>query len=242
MKSILVKTSLTTSSDLIKQITKFLHQEKILPAASGGKSCQKIQLASLANPNLHWLNQEGSLKIKTVRELIGQAQFANYNQQTRIFVLLKIDTASIAAQNALLKIIEEPPAKTQIILTCQNLDKILPTIKSRCVLKHLKTGKNKPQNVSTQKIKNLESLAKQLTEPQNLKFSDLIEIASQYKDREQALTLTKNLIIILTKKNRQQPSLKLIKTIKTLNQAHQQLEGNANTSLALEHAFFKINS
>ena len=43
------------------------------------------------------------------------------------------------AQNSFLKILEEPPEYAVIILTCNNINNILPTIKSRCVIYHFNT-------------------------------------------------------------------------------------------------------
>ena len=43
------------------------------------------------------------------------------------------DNMSSAAANALLKVTEEPPQKAYFILTCESLDNLLPTIKSRGV-------------------------------------------------------------------------------------------------------------
>lgn len=50
-----------------------------------------------------------------------------------VYVVADCDNMSGAAANALLKVTEEPPQKAYFILTCENLENLLPTIKSRGV-------------------------------------------------------------------------------------------------------------
>ena len=67
-------------------------------------------------------------KIADVREMIKQSYD---NAYTISFVLADADDMSSAAQNALLKIVEEPPKNTYYIMTLQDINNTLPTIKSR---------------------------------------------------------------------------------------------------------------
>lgn len=50
-----------------------------------------------------------------------------------IYIITDCDNMSSAAANALLKITEEPPQKAYFILTCESVDNLLSTIKSRGV-------------------------------------------------------------------------------------------------------------
>ncbi|MEG1499447.1 MAG: DNA polymerase III subunit delta' C-terminal domain-containing protein [Clostridia bacterium] len=50
----------------------------------------------------------------------------------KVFVIVGFENATVAAQNKLLKIIEEPPKDTYFLFCSINLEKVLPTIKSRC--------------------------------------------------------------------------------------------------------------
>lgn len=49
----------------------------------------------------------------------------------RVAVLLHADTMTIEAQNALLKLLEEPPDDTMLLLTAEQAHSLLPTIRSR---------------------------------------------------------------------------------------------------------------
>ncbi len=52
----------------------------------------------------------------------------------RIVLVDDADTMNRSAQNALLKILEEPPARAMLILVTHNIGAFLPTIRSRCRL------------------------------------------------------------------------------------------------------------
>jgi DNA polymerase-3 subunit delta' len=56
----------------------------------------------------------------------------------RVVIIDKADKMNKNAQNAVLKVLEEPPHKTVILLTAQNMGAFLPTIKSRCRILQLK--------------------------------------------------------------------------------------------------------
>lgn len=55
----------------------------------------------------------------------------------KIYILPRAQDLGPAAQNALLKIIEEPPAYAAFVLLTVNADQLLPTIRSRCAELHL---------------------------------------------------------------------------------------------------------
>lgn len=52
----------------------------------------------------------------------------------RVFILSGAQDLSVQAQNALLKILEEPPDGVQFLLTCDNAAALLPTVRSRVQL------------------------------------------------------------------------------------------------------------
>lgn len=72
-----------------------------------------------------------SFHIETVRELRQQAYVRPNEAAVKVLLLLDAHNMSIQAQNALLKIIEEPPRNTLFFLTCENRAQMLETIRSR---------------------------------------------------------------------------------------------------------------
>lgn len=70
-------------------------------------------------------------KIESIREVINTA----YTQTKNIvYCIHGYETMSVAAKNALLKIAEEPPTNTYVIMTATNKNDVLDTLKSRAVV------------------------------------------------------------------------------------------------------------
>ena len=61
-----------------------------------------------------------------------------YSSRYKIYIIPEAELMNPQAQNALLKTIEEPPEYAVIMLLTNNLDKMLPTILSRCITLNLK--------------------------------------------------------------------------------------------------------
>ncbi len=73
--------------------------------------------------------------IDVVREfLIEKVSFKPTVSKRKVFVLTEAEKLNTYSQNCLLKVLEEPPGYCCIILLCTGLDKLLPTIKSRCTV------------------------------------------------------------------------------------------------------------
>ncbi|TLD97375.1 DNA polymerase III subunit delta' [Helicobacter jaachi] len=77
-------------------------------------------------------------KIDNAKEVIAQS-YLTYEQET--LIILSANKYNSAAQNALLKIIEEPPQNVQFIIIAKNKNALLPTIRSRMRLISHKVSK-----------------------------------------------------------------------------------------------------
>ena len=90
------------------------------------------------HPDVLWLRPENTkLKIEHARDAIDFVHLSTQVAGRKVAVLESIEHASISASNALLKSLEEPPAKVHWILTTTAYDVLLPTIRSRCTRVHL---------------------------------------------------------------------------------------------------------
>ena len=67
-------------------------------------------------------------KIDDAKEVIAQSYLTREKES---LIILAANKYNHAAQNALLKILEEPPSKIQFILIAKNKNALLPTIRSR---------------------------------------------------------------------------------------------------------------
>ena len=77
-------------------------------------------------------HQATNLAIDVIREKLNKpAQLTSVYGRGKVFVVREIHLAAPAAQNALLKTLEEPPDQTVLILLADQLEGLLPTILSR---------------------------------------------------------------------------------------------------------------
>ncbi|MBN2104430.1 DNA polymerase III subunit delta' [bacterium] len=73
-----------------------------------------------------------SIGIDQIRTLKHEIILKQQRGQYRVFILSHADRMTIPAANSLLKLLEEPPPETILILTTSAPDRILSTIASRC--------------------------------------------------------------------------------------------------------------
>lgn len=77
-------------------------------------------------------NEEArSFHIDAVRALREEAFILPNEAPVRVFILCDVQAMTDQAQNALLKLLEEPPAHVRLILTCENRAQLLETVRSR---------------------------------------------------------------------------------------------------------------
>ena len=72
------------------------------------------------------------IKIDQIRALEDFVFVGSHRQGRRIVIVNPADAMNIGATNALLKILEEPPASVCFILVSSNPKRLLPTVRSRC--------------------------------------------------------------------------------------------------------------
>ncbi|HUT30602.1 MAG TPA: DNA polymerase III subunit delta' [Sedimentisphaerales bacterium] len=73
------------------------------------------------------------LPIDVIREfLIEKAPNRPTLSHRKVFVVSEAEKLNASSQNALLKVLEEPPEYCCVILLCTRLERLLPTTKSRC--------------------------------------------------------------------------------------------------------------
>lgn len=76
--------------------------------------------------------KKAEITIDDIRSGIQFLSLTSANQNWRVMVIDSADDMNENAANALLKLLEEPPAHTVIFLISHNMGKLLPTIRSRC--------------------------------------------------------------------------------------------------------------
>ncbi|MBP0979417.1 MAG: hypothetical protein J6C55_02085, partial [Oscillospiraceae bacterium] len=80
----------------------------------------------------------GSILINNIREIKNKINIAPHESQKKVQIIANRDRMTVAAQNALLKSLEEPSSSTIFILTVSNLNSLLETILSRATIINIK--------------------------------------------------------------------------------------------------------
>lgn len=76
------------------------------------------------------------IKVDDVRRITKFFQLTSSETPYRIVIIDSVDEMNVNAANSILKLLEEPPANSLLLLVCHSLGNVLPTIKSRC--RHLR--------------------------------------------------------------------------------------------------------
>ena len=114
-------------------------------SASDGKPCGNCRDCRKANSGVHpdiihvhrETDDKGKLRkeirVDQVREMIGQAQIMPNEANGKAFVIHEAELMNTQAQNALLKLLEEPPRGVVLILSTATPTMLLETVRSRCI-------------------------------------------------------------------------------------------------------------
>jgi DNA polymerase-3 subunit delta' len=111
--------------------------EEITGPCGQCRSCRKILKG--IHPDVILIRPAGSvIKIDQIRALCQKLALKPYESRFRFAILIEADSMNPEAGNALLKMLEEPPERTTLILTAEQASNLLPTIGSRCLHIRLK--------------------------------------------------------------------------------------------------------
>lgn len=93
--------------------------------------CSRI--ARGAYPDVGVIEPEGGrIKIDQIRTVQREIALSPYEGRWRVCIITEFQAATVEAANALLKTLEEPPARVIMILTTLDASLLLPTVVSRC--------------------------------------------------------------------------------------------------------------
>lgn len=174
--------------------------------------------------------EKTSISIETVREIKKASFLKPLKDQFRVTIFEEAQKLTHEAQNALLKVLEEPSSQSLFFLEVDDISKLLPTIISRSVI-----YKNIVSSIGKQKSlidDNLLSTLKNITsvsDPQEWLDSQLIATYQKLTD-------------ILKSKKQDKNVQEEIKTINALVETKKMIKANVNPKFALIDLVFSIKN
>lgn len=218
-------------------------------------SCIKFNANS--NTDFQEIEPDGkSIKIEQIRKMQEHISKKPIISSRKVYIINEAEQMTEESQNCLLKTLEEPPKYAVIILITSNENKLLATIKSRCItIKFNKISNEelrKKYNFLTEEqlelldgsLSNIETLEKKQQEYHNvvelvskIKDGELKDVLSYSEiflnDKENVLEMLNYINIVLLKKN-------IIEPVKYVEKAKRKIIANNNLEMCID--YFLINS
>lgn len=112
----------------------------VAPGIGCGSCTSCLRILRHRHPDVHHIAPEGTfILVDQIREaVISQASRSPFEGKSKVFILEEADRMNPAAQNALLKTLEEPGEATMFVLLSAREEELLDTIRSRCRVVHLR--------------------------------------------------------------------------------------------------------
>jgi len=203
---------------------------------------KKVKFAN--DPDLSQLTGETSIGIDQVRELEQNLSLKPHSFPPKIGLIAQAEKLTIEAQNALLKILEEPIGDSILILTAPRQENLLPTVISRCQLINL------PEKAEVEiSQKEIKELTQELEKILKSSPGKRIQFVDQMKTRDEAIDFCQTQLVlwreILLKKIKQSRRSKdpfgqlsnqeISTTIRQIEKALKFLKANVNPRLTLDN-------
>ncbi len=158
------------------------------------KACQLYRAGNHTDLSVIVAEKE-TIKVEQIRKLTRDVTLSSTRNQYKVIIIQEVEKMNSASANALLKTLEEPPKNVVIILTTNEIGRLLATIKSRCVKLTIKIPET---SVSRLWLQDLTHNQKQTDIDNALLFSDgqpltalnLLENKSVYLIQEMLAELT----------------------------------------------------
>lgn len=97
------------------------------------RDCVKAQRG--VHPDIEIVRREKKDReytVDTMRAVRSRAGIVPNEAERSVFIITEADLMNVQAQNAMLKVLEEPPEHAVFVLLAENPLKLIPTVRSRC--------------------------------------------------------------------------------------------------------------
>jgi len=179
---------------------------------------------------------EKMMGIEDVRNIHKAILLKPFRGKTKAVTIEADEGITPEAQNALLKILEEPPANTILIITTAKKDLILPTIISRCTLV---SPKEKEIKLTDNDVLALEQTLDTLM---NGKTGDKLEIAQDVtKNKGDVFLWLEKMAILVKNKLPENNNSKYLSFLRELQKTYKTIKStNVSQRAALENLFLSL--
>lgn len=209
--------------------------------------CVKAQAGT--HPDVYTAQGAGktlAIPIDEIRKISADAYIIPNEAGTKVYLLPDADKMLVPAQNAFLKVLEEPPQNILFLLTCENAQNLLQTIRSRVTVFLLDKNAEKPGETESKAGEQAVLLAQALCAK---KETELLRAASKLTDKQLAKEtlprfsgMVREALVLRYRQNGEAPQLVrelsralrpqgLLGTLELLGQARIRLERNVNMTL-----------
>lgn len=104
------------------------------------------KVLKVSNPDM-LIIEEIPIKIEVIKKLNHWVSIKPHSSTHKLIVIKNFETITLDAANTLLKMLEEPPPDTIFILQAEKIEKVIPTIQSRCqIIKEKFVEDDVPEN------------------------------------------------------------------------------------------------
>lgn len=148
----------------------------------GGANEAMVKGLGVSSFDTIWWDAAADGGIKSARGFVSELLLAPQFGDVRLGVIVSAESLTTEAQNALLKLLEEPAPSVKLILLAATDARILPTIVSRCRVNRFTSNQDKP--AIRQKMSNLERFlaAETLSKDETVKTQVLNDLQAVYQD------------------------------------------------------------
>lgn len=185
------------------------------------------------HPDLMMIKGNSSIGIDQIRELKTKLALKPYQSLVKIALICQAEKLTLAAQNSFLKTLEEPPAKSLIILETANPNLLLTTITSRCQI--IKLGSLPQVQPKKVEIKSHQQLILQILKSgvgERLKLA-----AVNAQNKEQAIEFAQIQLLAWRQLILKRPTVLNIRNLRNAQKAQEMLQANTNPLLTLSNLF-----
>ncbi|MGG0658022.1 DNA polymerase III subunit delta' [Rummeliibacillus pycnus] len=141
------------------------------------RSCQRIKSGN--HPNFHQVYPEGQfIKVDAIEDLLNEMSKTGLEAGRKVYVIHSAERLNVKSANKLLKFLEEPEGIVTALFVTQNINAIIPTIRSRC--QHIKFQEI-PRNAMMRELV-ADGITQSMAATVSMVTSDLEEAFSLSKD------------------------------------------------------------